>query len=481
MRIRTRLFIAFFVLAGLGFYKLVDWMLDDLRPRYLETMEESMIDTATILSSLLEQDIRQEGISVDSLRDAFTSAQRRKFSAKIYDVVKTHLNMRVYVVGAKGIVVFDSDNGKDEGKDYSQWNDVIRTMRGEYGARATRTNPDDPRTAVLHVASPIRSADKIIGVLTVCKPVDSVTLFLDAARKKTILAGILAALGVALLGVVISIWITSPIQKLTRYARSVRDGERAPPPSLGRSEIGELGAAFEEMRDTLEGKQYAENYVQTLTHEMKAPLSAIQGAAELLEEDMSAEQRQQFLGNIQAEASRMQDLVDRLLELSSLEKRKELRDVEDIDLVASLREVIDSMKPVLSGKGILVIQQCGEPVIVKGEPFLIRQCISNLLQNAVDFSPKEGKIAAAVTKTAAHAELSIVDEGPGLPDYAFDKAFDRFYSLKRPDSGKKSSGLGLTFVREAAALHGGEVTLANCADAGTKATLLLPLVPMANT
>jgi len=479
VKIRTRLFIAFLILVGLGFYKLVDWIIDDLRPRYLETMEESMIDAATILSSFVEQEVKAGKIGVGNLRAAFDAGQRKRFSAKIYQVTKTRLNMRVYVTDSEGIVIFDSENGRDEGRDYSRWNDVIRTMRGEYGARTTPSNPDDFTTSVLYVSSPVKADDRIVGVLTVCKPADSVTLFLQAAKRKIAFAGIVAALAVAILGMIVSSWITWPIQKLTAHARAIRDGRRIPAPKLGRSEIGELGNAFEEMRDALEGKQYVENYVQTLTHEMKSPVSAIRGAAELLEEEMPAEQRRQFLDNIRAESGRIQDLVDRLLELSALEKRKGLRDIEEIDVAALIREAVESLNPVLSAKRLTVKvrHDHSDPKMIEGERFLIRQAVANLLQNAVDFSPAGSEIDVSIEQRDERIEIAVSDSGPGVPGYALGKVFERFYSLRRPDTGKKGSGLGLTFVREVASLHGGEARLENPPDGGVKAILALPLVP----
>ena len=474
MRIRTRLFLASLILVGFGFYSLVDWILDDLRPRYLETMEESMVDTATLLSSSLADQVRDGVIEVDELRATFDVAEKRRFSAKIYQVTKTRLSMRVYVVDRSGMVVFDSDNGKDEGKDYSQWNDVIRTMRGEYGARTSRTNPDDAKTAILHIASPVMLDGQIIGVLTVCKPADSVTLFVEAAKKKIIVVGILAAIAVVLLGTVTSFWITWPIQRLTNYAKAIRDGQRVTTPKLGRNEIGTLGAAFEEMRDALEGKQYAERYVQTLTHEMKGPLSAIQGAVELMEEDMSPEQRKQFLGNVRAESGRIQDLVERLLQLSSLETRKGLRDVEEIDLARLLAKVLESINPLVAAKGIIVVSAGKDSATVSGERFLVRQALSNLLQNAVDFSSQGDRISVALHKKENAVEVTVSDNGPGIPEYALNRAFDRFYSLARPDTGKKSSGLGLAVVREVAVLHGGQATVGNRPEGGAIATLVLP-------
>jgi two-component system sensor histidine kinase CreC len=480
MKIRTRLFVMLLLVTGLGFYKLVDWMIEDLRPRYLETMEESMNDTALLLASFLEAEASAESIRIDGLREAFDRALRRSFTARIYQGVKTRLDLMVYVTDREGIVIFDADGGKAEGQDYSRWNDVHKTLRGEYGARSSRRDPDDAASSVLYVAAPVRINGEIAGVLTVSKPADSITQFWLSARRKLVLAGMLAAAAVAGLGMLFSSWITWPIRRLTDYAHAVRDGRRVALPALGHSEIGALGRAFEQMRDALEGRDYAEHYVQTLTHEMKSPLSAIKGAVELLQEpEMPAERRQHFLDNIGRESARLQDLVERLLQLAALEKRKSLSDIEPVDLPVLVGEVIASLQPALSAKGLAVRCSGTQAVTVHGERFLLRQALANILQNALEFSPPGGTIDLDVRLDGEGAgrtvEIVVQDEGPGIPDYALDKVFERFYSLMRPDTGRKSSGIGLTFVHEVAVLHGGRVSAANRPQGGACIVLVLPL------
>ena len=115
--------------------------------------------------------------------------------------------------------------------------------------------------------------------------------------------------------------------------------------------------------------------------------------------------------------------------------------------------------------------------VVQGESFLLLMALGNLLQNAIDFSPVGGTITLHLQLIHHNrtAEIAIEDEGPGVPAYALDRVFDRFYSLPHPATGRKSSGLGLCFVREAAQLHGGRATLSNRADrTGARAVLVLP-------
>jgi len=479
MKICTRLFVMLLLVTGLGFYKLVDWMIEDLRPRYLETMEESMNDTALLLASFLEAEASAETIRTGRLREAFERAMGRSFTARIYQGIKTQLDVMVYVTDRNGIVIFDADGGKAEGRDYSRWNDVYKTLRGEYGARSTRRHPDDPASSVLYVAAPVRVNGEIAGVLTVSKPADSITPFWLSARRKLVLAGLLAALAVAGIGMLFSAWITWPIRRLTDYAGAVRDGRRVALPALGHNEIGELGRAFEQMRDALEGRDYAEHYVQTLTHEMKSPLSAIQGAVELLQEpDMPPDRRRHFLDNVGRESARLQDLVERLLQLAALEKKKTLSDIEPVDIHDLVSEVTASLQPALAAKGLATRCSGSQAVTVRGERFLLRQALANILQNALAFSPVGGTIDLDVRLSADEAarvvEITVEDEGPGIPAYAVDKVFERFFSLMRPDTGSKSSGIGLTFVREVAVLHGGRARATNRPQGGARIVLALP-------
>ena len=261
---------------------------------------------------------------------------------------------------------------------------------------------------------------------------------------------------------------------MTQYANEIREGRRASLPKLNRSEIGEMGRAFEKMRTALEGKKYAEEYVQTLTHEIKGPLSAIRGAAELLGEEMVSEQRVRFLSNIRVESSRIQDIVGRMLDLSRLENIKVLEKKEKIAFHSLLNMVIESKEVLLSKKSLHVTSHIPSDVRIEGDAFLLHQAVSNLIQNAIDFSPAGSRIELLGQLKELKFQLSVRDHGQGIPDYARGRVFEKFFSLQRPDTGKKSTGLGLNFVREVAVLHQGEVTLENCAGGGARATLVLP-------
>ncbi len=474
MKIRSRLFVTVLLLMSVGIYWLVDWIVEDVRLHYFITMEESLVDTSVILSEQISSRISEGKIRIDrDFRDAVAQAARRELHAQIYNHTKTNMNLRVLVLDRDAMVLYDSRAGEAEGLQYD-WRDVRLTLKGEYGARASYEITGDPDSFHFYVAAPILFNGEIIGAVSIGKPVSSITPFMRQARMRLILSGLVAFAAVLLILIPVSLWIIHPVRALTAYARSVRDGKKATRPKLGSGEMGELANAFEEMRDALEGREYVEEYVQALTHEMKSPLAAIQGAAELLDEEMPPEQRARFLKNIQTESDRLHGLVNRMLALAAIEKRKELAYSEPIDIHALLDDVTDSLLPLLRGKGVTVRCSIEKDTTLHGEYFLLRQAVANLMQNATDFSPSGAEVEIRVSGKDGFVVLQVSDQGAGIPDYAVERVFDRFYSLPRPESGAKSSGLGLNFVHEIAHLHGGKVTLENRSSGGAEATLSIP-------
>jgi two-component system sensor histidine kinase CreC len=112
---------------------------------------------------------------------------------------------------------------------------------------------------------------------------------------------------------------------------------------------------------------------------------------------------------------------------------------------------------------------------ISGDKFLLHEALANLVQNAIDFSSQNEDIHITGRLENKSINAIIEDRGPGIPDYALDKVFDKFYSLQRPETGKKSTGLGLNFVRQVASLHSGEIFLENRDSGGTRAILSLPV------
>lgn len=474
MSLRIRLLLLLLAVYCAGGYFLTRRALEQVRPRYLESMEETLVDTSVLLASVIETQFTEGALDPAAIDQAFASARDRRFEARVFSLIKTRVDLRVYVTDAAGRVVFDS-TGQDVGRDYSQWKDVRRTLDGGYGARSSRTVPGDDATQILYVAAPIRQGDRLVGVLSVGKPTTGVNQLVAVAKRRVVFTALAGGVVVLLLLLLAATWVVAPLERLTAYARAVRDGKAATPPRLPGRTLADLGLAFEEMRDALEGRQHAERYTQALAHGVKAPLAAIRGAAELLEEEMPAEQRRKFMANIRGESARIQQIVDRLLELSSLEARKTLRQVERVDAAEIAREAVASIESAFGSARVrLAVSLPPLAAPIRGERVLLREALVNLLQNAFDFSPAGSEVTLTIEAGAEAVVFIVEDRGPGVPDYALPRVFERFYSLPRPGTARKSTGLGLALVREVAHLHGGTATLANRPDGGARATLQIP-------
>jgi two-component system, OmpR family, sensor histidine kinase CreC len=475
--LQFRTFLAFVALAAGFVLALTYSTLRDIRPQPLQATEDALVETANVLAAFLEREADARGVVSTEFREAMRSALARPLQARIYEHTKREMTLRVYVTDARGVVVYDSA-GEAEGRDFSHWQDVARTLRGEYGARATRSHPGDALSSVHYVAAPIHAGGRLAGVVSVGKPVLGIKAFIQRTERRVTSAAAAAVLAAALASLALATWITVPLRRLERHAREIAAGRRPAAPRLAAPEVAALGRAFEAMRDALEGKRYVEGYVRSLTHEIKSPLSAIRASAELLDEDMSLEDRRRFLANIRAETERLQRLVDRMLELSTLEARKGLERAERLDLAALVADVRRSAEPLARQKGlVLEVGSLGVPAI-HGDGLLLRQALSNLVANAIQATPAGGTVRLDAASDGECVRLIVVDSGPGVPEYALPRVFERFYSVPVGDGATAGTGLGLPFVREVALLHGGDASLVNVPGGGARAEIRLRLAPL---
>lgn len=470
MRIGLRLLLGYFLILGLALFVVLRVFVEEVKPGTRLAMEDSLIDAANAFAQLAAPDMKAGVIATGSFARALQAYPEVKPGANLWGFRKDGVHYRIVITDAQGIVRFDTA-GQDLGADYSRWNDVVRTLRGEYGARSSPGPQANPESTVMHVAAPIRDGERVIGVLTVSRPNEMLQPYIERSQRR-IWQWSWGLLGLSLLiGVLFSWWIASSLSRLRGYATAVAQGERADVPTLGRlsgnTEFSDLAQALERMRLKLEDKAYVERYVHTLTHELKSPLAAIQGSAELLQESLPEAERQRFAGHIQRQAERLRLLIDKLLGLADVEQMRALTVREPVDLGALTREVLARLEPRCRLKGLRVVAELdGGNGRVQGDRFLLGQALQNLLDNAIEFSPAGGELKVSLKRVDHQLVWSVQDQGPGIPPYAQGRIFERFYSLPRGEAQEKSSGLGLCLVKEVSDLHGGDIEVGNRAKEG---------------
>ena len=486
-----RAFGIYFVILGSLIWFTLDNAIERLNDGMRQSAESVLVDLAHILAATSEDQLAQQSKATSTdklarlsstnsqqLARVFNSVGQRELQAKIYQVTKTSVDTQVYVTDQNGIVIYHS-NGQDIGKNYSAWRDVSLTLEGKYGARTSYmdpdfTEPEDPKAMV--IAAPLQQGGVIVGVLSVLKPINSLEghLLTETNQLRRYAFALLAL--ALVLGYLLSLWFTYSLNRIASYANGMADGKQIDEPTLRDSRLSELTAAISNMRSQLDGKEYVENYIHSLTHELKTPITSIRGAVELLSEDMPREDRIRFLQNINTSNQRMSRLVERMLSLAKLEGLTELIARSEFDLTATTRRLVEERSPTLTEQSIKVECSISQSLMCSGDKVLISQAIANLLDNAISFCKPAGAIKIDLQASESEYVVAVFNQGAPIPEFAMGKLYDRFFSLPRPGQGKqigKSTGLGLSFVREIMKLHKGSIHIEN-KKGGVSAKLVWP-------
>ena len=462
-----RIFLSIIITVGLGFGGYAYWLMDEIRRQHAISTENSLIDISNILASHLSSKVKDGVIDTSDFDKTFKNLKKFRFKAVIHGFVIRTSDVNAYVTDANKVVLYDSRSKDNIGKTYS-WRDVILTLEGKYGARSTQEDSNDKLSHVFYVGSAIRSQgplglDSIVGVVSVSKPTESFNSFVAGGQDRIILMVVSILLGAVALAMLFSYWLTRPINGLIKYAQTIARGENSRPPKTSFRDFDKLGIEFERMRIALEKKESVKSYVNDVTHALKSPLTAIKATAELLEKEVQQDSKGLFV-NIEAEADRANKLLNDLLRIAQLEARVGLDKNEKLSIKELIEETLQSLESIIKKKKInIVVNWSSSNPIVRGERFLILQVFENLILNAIEFSPIEGKIIIESIGDKITDQIFVRDQGPGIPEYAKEKIYNKFYSLERP-SGIKSTGLGLSFVREALLFHDGVIQLEPSSD-----------------
>ena len=224
MHLGFRVLLAFFVLSGLTAWFMLRVVLGEVKPNVREVMEDLLVDTANLVAEMAADDLAA-GRDLAPLAARLQRFGQRELNAQIWGLQKERLDLRIYLTDAQGRVLIDTGSPSAVGQDYGRWNDVLRTLRGEYGARATRTQPEDDTSLVLQVAAPVRDAQgRLIGVASVGKPVASLAPLIARTERRVWRLGLGLFAASLLLGGIVTAWLVWNVRRLRAYASQVQAG-----------------------------------------------------------------------------------------------------------------------------------------------------------------------------------------------------------------------------------------------------------------
>ncbi|WP_300475050.1 two-component system sensor histidine kinase CreC [uncultured Psychrobacter sp.] len=510
-------------------------LFEHVKPTAQQVIEDTLLDTSKMIAANLQEPVQSGQISNTAYQQQLDSAFiaqpasfkdhsiKSKTAKTAYNLdnepeykQKTASSFRLYVTNSQGIVLYDSLPASDnaEGADYSRWNDVYLTLRGQYGARSTPDTNSTSGSSIMYVAQPIKDdLGHLIGVVSVGKPVDSVLPYLDNTRQRMLITTLLISIVSLILAGLVAWWLQQSISLVTRYTSALAEDTQKPYFYLGH-ELNSLTDTIESMKHRLENRAYVSDYVHTLTHELKSPLTAIRASGELLEDDnLDLDDRQMLSQAIGEQSIKMQQLIDRLLLLAKVEQPTFRLNRQTLSLIPIINSLIkDSsvkvqqrhltpIKLLIDHKQInhIAAEKDYSPALlakttVAADRFWLVQALQNVLDNAIYFASNE--VSIEVTTAQNSVTIDIFNDGQPLPDYAIAKAFDRYFSLSHQKQSpqasgntlKKGTGLGLTLVKQVIEHHGGSISINNVDDdkeienirSPSEGVLVRIILPLAN-
>ncbi|HVN51550.1 MAG TPA: HAMP domain-containing sensor histidine kinase [Acidimicrobiales bacterium] len=274
-----------------------------------------------------------------------------------------------------------------------------------------------------------------------------------------------------------------PLEQMAETAGDITAGDLSQrvSPSGGPTEVGQLGLALNTMLDDIEQafnerdetERRLRQFLADASHELRTPITSIQGFAELFRvgADHAQVDLPTILRRIEEESARMRLLVEDLLLLARLDETRAV-EAEPVDLAVLVADACSDA--VAADRGRAVTLDAPEPVIVRGDEAHLRQAIANLVSNALAHTPAGTPIEVSARRGLEGAEVRVRDHGPGLDPDAVEHVFDRFWQADSARAGS-GSGLGLSIVAGIAGEHGGAAIAANAPGGGAEFTLRLPL------
>jgi signal transduction histidine kinase len=284
----------------------------------------------------------------------------------------------------------------------------------------------------------------------------------DSEVKLQILTGGLIAVAIATaIGLYYARAAASNIQRLQEAARKVADGNfETTIPVAPMGQLGQLARTFNEMQRRLAELDSArKQFIANASHELRTPIFSLGGFVELLEdEDPSPEERAEFVRTMRQQIERLTKLTTDLLDLSQLDAGAVVMRANSVDLTALAREVTMEFSARAELRGSrLQLRTPAQPAIALGDSNRVRQIIRILLDNALTHTPEGTNVTVTTYSANGRAELTVSDEGPGIPQRVQKRIFERFYTADSAGG----SGLGLAIATELAQRMQGEITISS--------------------
>jgi signal transduction histidine kinase len=324
--------------------------------------------------------------------------------------------------------------------------------------------------------------DDLLVFFAVNRPrLQIVAIFRDQYLGPLMRTGLIALLVAFIFSILMSRWISAPLRRISREARQVADGQAHPIPPEGPEEVQQLAVAFNDMAHQVQTSQQSQkDFVANVSHELKTPLTSIQGFSRAIL-DGTVETKQQLTEAaevIDSEAGRMSRLVQDLLTLAKMDAGTRAFEMTSLNINTLLEITRRKFMPLTEAAGVnLLTTICQEPALIMGDADSLMQVLDNLMDNALKFTSEGGQITLSSDMTPDEVEIHVIDTGEGISPEEQQRIFERFYQVDKARTGGqfRGYGLGLAISRKIVESHQGILSVTSQPGEGSHFVVKLPL------
>jgi signal transduction histidine kinase len=441
-----------------------------LPPYFIEQTRERVETSAVSAGLFLQQSVTEWGqrpggtntAELDELRDGVITPAVARSAARLF-------NASITIIDRRGQLVADEAPPNPE---------ALEESGLQLDSQVT------PVRYPIVIETP--SGRQVPYLIVVSDPYSNRAETLQQIESAIVGAGMLALAASLIVGVIAARRITRPIGRLRRVAGRVAQGqldERAVP--SGVLEVDELGQQFNVMADRLAGtlrmleadRDRLREFVADVSHELRTPIAALRMYTELQHDgDVDEATRREFLERSAQQIARLEWMSTNLLDLSRIDAGIFPLDMGDGDLRDPIQATVQALSEVAVERGVSLDSEVpAHPIRLRFDRERIVQLLTNLVGNALKFTPRGGGVSVSVEEGAEEVTIRVADTGAGIPPDELPHIFDRFYrGTNTGDARASGSGLGLAIVRSIVEMHGGSVDVASVVGEGTEFQVRLP-------
>ncbi len=403
----------------------------------------------------VQEDLKQNAVVLAEtgvFQYAYASKERQ---AQISDRFRSG-KLRITWIDADGTVLFDNDADAAALSNHIDRPEIRQALKNGEGKSTRRSDTMNMNTYYYAV---LLDNGTVLRVSTEARAVTSVLL---TALPVIVIIAVVILFECVLIGHLL-------IRKLMRPLEEMAENlEDSGPPAYRELEpfVNKIRSQHENILAAAKSRQ---DFTANVSHELKTPITAVLGYAELIENQLLDKESEVHIARqIKHNGNRLLSLITDIIQLSELDHRELPRKSEATDLLETARECVEELRPMAEQKAVTLTCE-GAAVCINADPALIHEMIGNLVQNGIRYNKENGTVEVCTAVTEGRAEIAVRDTGIGIPADQLDRVFERFYRVDKSRSRETGgTGLGLAIVKHIAELHSAEITIRSTVGAGTE-------------